>query len=41
MCEEIQNSSELDKNLYAGDVVYNTTVNSLKAQGKFVKSLLS
>ena len=41
VCEEIQNSSELDKILYAGDVVYNTTVNSLKAQGKFVKSLLS
>ena len=41
VCEEIQNSSELDKILYAGDVLYNTTVNSLKAQGKFVKSLLS
>ena len=41
VCEEIQNSSELDKILYAGDALYNTTVNSLKAQGKFVKSLLS
>ena len=41
VCEEIQTSSELDKILYAGDVLYNTTVNSLKAQGKFVKSLLS
>ena len=41
VCEEIQNSSKLDKILYAGDVLYNTTVNSLKAQGKFVKSLLS
>ena len=41
VCEEIQNSSELDKILYAGDVLYNTTVNSLKAQGKFVNSLLS
>ena len=41
VCEEIQNSLELDKILYAGDALYNTTVNSLKAQGKFVKSLLS
>ena len=41
VCEEIQNSSELDKILYAGDALYNTTVNSLKEQGKFVKSLLS
>ena len=39
--DEIQNSLELDKILYAGDVLYNTTVNSLKAQGKFVNSLLS
>ena len=41
VCEEIQSSSELDKILYAGDALYNTTVNSLKAQGKFVNSLLS
>ena len=41
VCEEIQNSSELDKILFAGDVLYNTTVNNLKAQGKFVNSLLS
>ena len=41
VCDEIQNSLELDKILYAGDVLYNTTVNSLKAQGKFVNSLLS
>ena len=41
VCDEIQSSLELDKILYAGDVLYNTTVNSLKAQGKFVNSLLS
>ena len=41
VCEEIQSSSELDKILYTGDALYNTTVNSLKAQGKFVNSLLS
>ena len=39
--DEIQNSLELDKILYAGDVLYNTTVNSLKAHGNFVNSLLS
>ena len=41
VCEEIKSSSELDKILCAGDVLYNTTVNNLKAQGKFVNSLLS
>ena len=41
VCEEIKSSSELDKILFAGDVLYNTTVNNLKAQGKFVNSLLS
>ena len=41
VCEEIPNSFELDKILYAGDALYNTTVNSLKAQNKFVQSLLS
>ena len=41
VCDEIQNGLELDKILYAGDVLYNTTVNSLKGQGKFVNSLLS
>ena len=41
VCDEIQNSLELDKILYAGDVLYNTTVNKLKAQGRFVNSLLS
>ena len=40
-CDKLQNSLELDKILYAGDVLYNTIVNSLKAQGKFVNSLLS
>ena len=41
VCEEIKSSSELDKILFAGDVLYNTTVNKLKAQGKFVNSLQS
>ena len=41
VCEEIKSSSELDKILCAGDILYNTTVNNLKAQGKFVNSLLS
>ena len=41
VCDEITNSFELDKILYAGDALYNTTVNSLKAQNKFVQSLLS
>ena len=41
VCDEIQNSFELDKILYAGDALYNTTVDSLKAQNKFVQSLLS
>ena len=41
VCDEIPNSFELDKILYAGDALYNTTVNSLKARNKFVQSLLS
>ena len=41
VCDEIQNGLVLDTILHAGDVLYNATVNSLKAQGKFVKSLLS
>ena len=41
VCDEIPNSFELDKILYAGDALYNTTVNSLKAQNKFIQSLLS
>ena len=39
--DEIQDSSVLDQILYDGDALYNQTVNSLKAEGKFVKSLLS
>ena len=39
--DEIQNSSVLDEILYNGDELYNQTVNNLKAEGKFVNSLLS
>ena len=39
--DEIQNSSVLDQILYNGDELYNHTVNNLKAEGKFVNSLLS
>ena len=39
--DEIQNSSVLDQILYNGDELYNRTVNNLKAEGKFVNSLLS
>ena len=39
--DEIQDSSVLDQILYDGDALYNQTVNSLKAEGKLVKSLLS
>ena len=38
--DEIQDSSVLDQILYDGDALYNQTVNSLKAEGQFVKSLL-
>ena len=38
---DVQNSSDLDQILYDGDGVYNSTVNSLKTEGKFVESLLS
>ena len=38
---EIQSSSVLDQILYDGDTLYNHTVNSLKAKGRFVNSLLS
>ena len=41
VCDDIQNSLVLDKILYDGDALYNKTVNNLKAQGKFVHSLLS
>ena len=40
-CHEIDNSSVLDDILLHGDTLYKTTINSLKAQGKFVNSLLS
>ena len=39
--DEIQNSSVLDQVLYDGDTLYNHTVNSSKAKGRFVNSLLS
>ena len=39
--DEIQSSSVLDQVLYDGEALYNSTVNKLKAEGKFVKSLLS
>ena len=39
--DEIQNSSVLDEILYNGDELYNHTVNNLKAEGKYVNSLLS
>ena len=39
--DDIQNSSVLDQILYNGDELYNHTVNNLKAEGKFVNSLLS
>ena len=38
---EIQSSSVLDQILYDGDTLYISTVNTLKAEGKFVRSLLS
>ena len=39
--DEKQNSSVLDQILYDGNTMYNHTVNSLKAKGRFVNSLLS
>ena len=39
--DTIQNSSDLDQILYEGDALYNRTITSLKAEGKFVHSLLS
>ena len=39
--DEIQSSSVLDQILYDGDALYTSTVNSLKAEGKFAQSLLS
>ena len=40
-CHEIDNSLVLDQILYDGDTLYKRTINSLKAQAKFVHSLLS
>ena len=39
--DKIQNSSDLDQILYEGDALYNRTITSLKAEEKFVHSLLS
>ena len=38
---KIQSSAVLDQILYNGDELYISTVNTLKAEGKFVRSLLS
>ena len=40
-CFEIDNSSTLDKVLDDGDALYRTIINNLKADGKFIHSLLS
>ena len=40
-CHEIDNSLVLDDILYDGDTLYKCTINNLKAQAKFVHSLLS
>ena len=40
-CFEIDNSSTLDKVLYDGDALCQTIINNLKADGKFIHSLLS
>ena len=39
--DKINNSTDLDQVLYDGDALYNCTVNRMKAEGKFVHSLLS
>ena len=41
ICFEIDNSSTIDKVLYDGDALCQTIINNLKADGKFVHSLLS
>ena len=38
---EIENSSTLDKVLYDGDALYQTIINNLKADRKFIHSLLN
>ena len=40
-CHEIDKSLVLDEILYDGDTLYKCTINNLKAQAKFVHSLLS
>ena len=40
-CFEMDNSSTLDTVLYNGDALYQTIINNLKADGKFIHSLLS
>ena len=40
-CHEIDSSLILDEILYDGDTLYKRTINNLKAQAKFVHSLLS
>ena len=40
-CHEIDKSSTLDKILRDGDALYQTIINNLKADGKFIHSLLS
>ena len=40
-CHEIDSSVVLDEVLYEGDTLYKRTINNLKAQAKFVHSLLS
>ena len=40
-CFEIDNSSTLDRVLYDGDALYQIILNNLKADGKFIYSMLS
>ena len=39
--DEIQNSSVIDQILYDGDSLYNSTINNLKTERKFVHSFMS
>ena len=40
-CCEVESSSNLDKILCGGDIVYQHVINRLNAQGKFIHPLLS
>ena len=40
-CHKIDDTLVLDEILYDGDTLYKRTINNLKAQAKFVHSLLS